>query len=560
MSLILYAGLAFAFAGAAVAFRRRERSAGAIGLVGLAVAVAAAFSIDPGQTFAIGEGGLVATPYLRLFLVLGSVVGLGAAVVGLAAGTRRDAPAVTLAILGASALTMALVDPGSAVLVATAGGVAGVVMTLLPRGARAGATVGIREARAVVIAGALAIAATAWFSRDLGALAVQPVVFGLAYLAFAVAVAIRFGAIPFHLWAARLSDVVPETSLPILTALAPASLAIVALAWVEAAVIPLQEDLTPERAIVLAIAVASIVLAAVAAFLQDDLEHILGYSIVGDAGVVILALAVLEPGAWGPARIWILAFVVARCAFAAWIAGVRTGLWTGRVADLRGWARRSPILAVAFLVIALASVGLPGFAAFDARTDLAQLALDQPFSIALVIAMLAPLVWYGRLFVIGVLRPDRVLEPVDAWRPRIGAPGPGGVRGWVADTWDRNRAFTTASMAGLLAVLALATAVGGFDVRGAAGGPPPVIGEPVESAEPSATPSPAGSPTPSPSGAAPSPAAAGSPTSPPATSPAASASTGSPSSAAPSAPSASAVPSASADAPSPSAVVPGAAP
>ncbi len=81
----------------------------------------------------------------------------------------------------------------------------------------------------------------------------------------------------------------------------------------------------------LAIAIASIVLAAVAAFLQDDLEHILGYSIVGDAGVVILALAVLEPGAWAPARTWILAFVVARCAFAAWIAGVRTGLWTGRV-------------------------------------------------------------------------------------------------------------------------------------------------------------------------------------------------------------------------------------
>ena len=133
-------------------------------------------------------------------------------------------------------------------------------------------------------------------------------------------------------------------------------------------------------------------------------------------------------------------------------------------------------------MIALASVGLPGFAAFDARTELAQLALDQPFSIALVVATLAPLIWYGRLFVIGVLRPDRVLEPVDAWRPRIGSPGPDGIRRWLADTWDRNRAFTTASVAGLLAIFALATAVGGFDARGAAGGPPPVIGEPVESA------------------------------------------------------------------------------
>ena len=81
------------------------------------------------------------------------------------------------------------------------------LVTLVPRGARAGATVGILEARAVVVAGALAIAATAWFGRDLSQMAAQPVVFGLAYLAFAIAVAIRFGEIPFHLWAARLTDV-----------------------------------------------------------------------------------------------------------------------------------------------------------------------------------------------------------------------------------------------------------------------------------------------------------------------------------------------------------------
>ena len=58
----------------------------------------------------------------------------------------------------------------------------------------------------------MAIAATAWIGRDLSQLAAQPVVFGLAYLAFALAVAIRFGAIPFHVWAARLTDAVPETA------------------------------------------------------------------------------------------------------------------------------------------------------------------------------------------------------------------------------------------------------------------------------------------------------------------------------------------------------------
>src|SRR6185503_6683478 len=193
-------------------------------LVGLMAAIVAGVAMDPAQTLVIGGAGLATSAYLRLFLILGSVVALGLTVAGLASGTRRDAPAVTLTILGSAALTLALVDPRLAVLAATTGGLFGVLITLTPRDGRVGATVGILETRAV--------AATAWLGRDLSQLDAQPVVFGLAYLAFAVAVAMRFGAIPFHLWAARLSDVVPEAALPILTAIAPASLAVVALAWV----------------------------------------------------------------------------------------------------------------------------------------------------------------------------------------------------------------------------------------------------------------------------------------------------------------------------------------
>ena len=111
----------------------------------------AALAIDPDQVVRIGEAGVATSAYLRLFLVLGSLVGLALAVAGTAAGTRRDAPAVTLAILGATGLTLGLVDVRAAVLAATAGGLFGVLVTLVPRGARVGATVGIREARAVVV-------------------------------------------------------------------------------------------------------------------------------------------------------------------------------------------------------------------------------------------------------------------------------------------------------------------------------------------------------------------------------------------------------------------------
>ncbi|MEA2609437.1 MAG: NADH-quinone oxidoreductase subunit [Chloroflexota bacterium] len=487
MSLAVYLVVTLGFAALTLGARGRPGLSTAFGLVGLVAATVAALAIDPTDVVAIGRSGLAASAYARLFLVLGSLVGLGLALAALASGTRRDAPMATLATLGIASLTLTLTDPRIAVVSATTGGLFGVWLILAPGADRAGATLGIRELRAVVVAGMMAIAATAWIGRDLTQLAAQPVVFGLAYLCFALAVAVRFGAIPFHLWAARLTDAAPETALPIITVLAPASLAIVALAWIDASIAPLLVDLELERIVVLAIAVASIVLAALAAFVQDDLEHVVGYSIVGDAGVVVLALAVLEPAGWAPARLWILVFIVTRSAFAAWAGGIRTTFGTGRTPDLGGWAIRSPILAIAFGLIVIAGVGLPGLAAFDARSSLVRLALDGPAASMVLLGTLAPLAYYGRLLVIGLGRPSGATRPADRaieWRPRARRPDLTSPGAWLKTTWQGNRAFSGAVIAAMLGVLALATSVGAFGGPAAAAGLPAIVEGPSETFAP----------------------------------------------------------------------------
>jgi len=481
MSLAVYLVVTLGFAAGALATRGRRAGATAIGLVGLVAATGAALAINPTELVVIGQGGLATSAYLRLFLVLGSLVGLGLAIAGLAGGARSDAPMVTLATLGLAALTLSLTDPRAAVVAGTTGGLFGVWLTLSPGEDRWGATLGIRELRAVAIAGAMAIAATAWIDRDLTQLAAEPVVFGLAYLAFALAVALRFGAIPFHLWAARLTDAAPETALPIITVLAPASLAIVALAWTDASIAPLLVDLELERIVVIVVAVASIVLAALAALVQDDLEHVVGYSIVGDAGVVLLALAVLDPAGWAPARIWILAFIVCRSAFAAWAGGVRTVFGTGRVPSLRGWARRSPILAVAFGLIVVAAVGLPGLAAFEARSSLVGLAVVGPVASLVSIGTLAPLTYYARLLGLGLARPTGAVEGASDWRPQLRRPDLTRPASWIRTTWDLNRAFSGALIATLLGVLALATSAGAFAAPEAAAGLPAILEGPSQS-------------------------------------------------------------------------------
>lgn len=474
--------------------RGAERVSAAIGLAALAAAVVAAAFIHPGDVLLVDDAGLATTAFLRLFLLLGAVCGVLLAIIGLAAGTRRDASAVTLAVLATASLALAIPDARVAVLAATAGGVVGSLLAITPAGGRLGATVGMRALRAAAVSGTMAIAATAWIGRDLSELAAQPVVFGLAYLAMALAVAIRFGAIPLHAWAARLTDSVPEATLPLVTAWAPAAFAVVALAWADRSIAPLLVDVDAMRLVILAIGTASIVLAAVAASIHDDIEHVVGYSIIGDAGVIILAVAVLDPAAWEPARTFILAFVVARSAFAAWAAATRATFATGRVGELRGWMLRSPLLALAFVAVVLASIGLPGLAAFEARADIVELALDGPLAALLLLATFSPLIYYGRLAFIGVGRPGPgrpaivpgsriVMEPLDRAARRA----------WLRTTWDANRAFTATVGALLIALLAVGTAVGGFGAPAAAAGLPPSlenVTETFQPIDPDATPEP----------------------------------------------------------------------
>jgi formate hydrogenlyase subunit 3/multisubunit Na+/H+ antiporter MnhD subunit len=312
-------------------------------------------------------------------------------------------------------------------------------------------------------------------------------------------VAVRFGAIPAHTWAARLTDAVPETTLPLVTAIAPAALAIVALAWADASIAPLALDLTSVRIVVLAVAIASIFLASLAALIQDDIEHIVGYAIVGDAGVILLAVAALDPAAWAPARVWILVFVVARSAFAAWAAATRATFGTGRVGDLRGWAFRAPILAVTLGLVVAASIGLPGLAAAEARGQLIGLVLGGPLAIVVMLGTLSPLLYYGRLFAVGIGRSAGTTRV--AWRPT-------GLRVDLTDVatslrrvWADNRLVTATAGAGLLAILALVVSAGAFGAPQAAAGLPPTLEvsresfAPGEPPEPGATDGPSAAPS-----------------------------------------------------------------
>jgi NADH:ubiquinone oxidoreductase subunit 2 (subunit N) len=411
VTVLPFLAITFGAAAAALLTRPNRRISATIGILGLAAAAAAAARISATDVLVIGGSELAGSEYLRLFALLGSLVALAMAVLSLIAPSHRNAPGVLLAGIGSAVLALALTDARIAVIAATAGGLAGILVTIASPATPRSVVVASRELRALAIAGLLAILATAWIGRPLGNLAAVPAVFGFAYLGFAAAVAIRFGAIPFHFWAARLADAAPEVTLPMLMAWVPGAFAVVALTWADQSIAPLLLPLTAERIAIVAVGAASAVLGILAAGIQDDLEHVVGYTIIADAGIAILGLAALSPAAWEPAREWILIFVTVRSAFAAWAVAVRAGFGTRRISELGGWALRAPLLAVALVLIAIAAVGWPGLVAWNARATLVDLTLAGPIGIVVMLAAVAQLAIYGRLLVVGLSRPS---EPVRA--------------------------------------------------------------------------------------------------------------------------------------------------
>ena len=260
MTVLPFLVVAAAAGTASLLARHRRGWSTAIAVFGLIVMIATSGAMGSAAAIEIGGMRLVASDWLRLFALLGSVVGLLLVLVDVTALHEPDAPGVIVLGTGASVLALSLSDPGVAVVAATAGGLAGVLVAAPIGAAARAAFVGTRELRALAVAGTLSILATAWLARPLGDLVSVPAVFGAAYLAFAAAVAIRFGAIPFHLWAARVADAAPGVALPLLMAWGPAAFAAVALVWIDQSVAPLVLPFDVERGLIAAVGAVSVLL------------------------------------------------------------------------------------------------------------------------------------------------------------------------------------------------------------------------------------------------------------------------------------------------------------
>lgn len=483
MTILLLAAVALGAGLATISLGDERRTAALlIGLLGSLAVLGIALVMPTEESLEIGGVGFVGTPLVRSLAVAWSA---GLAVLGLlelGLGGRPTVVGPSLVGLAVAAVALATQDPASSMAALAAGGVTGVLVPGLsgwldePSAASRLPTTS-RGALAILGSGLLALAVIAWGGSPAAPLGGGEILgvdesarlgLGLALLVMVSAVAIRCGLIPLHVWAARFMEGVSPLAIPATFAWGSAAFVLVALGWSQVALGPGAVG-DVERLLIIALSMISLILGGLAAMVHDDIEHVLGYSILQDAGIAVLAFASLAPDSAAAARDWLVASATVKTAFAAWAAVVRATYGGHRLADLGGWARHSPALGLAFLGILVAAVGIPGQALFEARSSLISGSMPGIGAVVAVLVALMPLVYLGRIGLAGLAPVGAAVAAGPSGRPRwSGGRAPGWSEGsrtqaiWAVPAELRaNRAPLMALGIIALAAMALATSAGG---------------------------------------------------------------------------------------------------
>jgi formate hydrogenlyase subunit 3/multisubunit Na+/H+ antiporter MnhD subunit len=418
--MILSGFLGICAVGAAVSLllAPERRLATLIVLASLALACAAALTIGPADRVVLGDAALAGTAYSGTFLATVAAAAFGLCLVtALAGGSVRAGPGA-LAALGGLGLAVMAADAPVALAGAAIAAVAAAGASVADWPAGEGPDNRTSEARTLALsAGGLlfagmAISRPAWAGEDGPVLAA-----GL--LALGAVLAVRSGAVPFHVPPARLAGHGASPTPALLTVWLPAGLGLLCVSW-SAATFTNQSDWIELAAIAIrVVAVTTIALGGLGAIFHDAPAEIAVYSIVADSGFILLALASRSEAAVAPAREWLLVFIGAKTAIVAWAAAMSGAFGSADLSGLHGWLRRAPLAGLALLGATVAGVGWPGSAAFEARSTIAELGLPGLPQLVGPLAILLTAVCWGRVLIVGLLAPPEALA--SAARPRATA-------------------------------------------------------------------------------------------------------------------------------------------
>ena len=112
------------------------------------------------------------------------------------------------------------------------------------------------------------------------------------------------------------------------------------------------------------IAVINIIYCGLVAYTQKDLKYILGYSSCSHMGYILLGLSCLTPAALNGTLFFMFAHGLMAALGFALVGFIYEQTHTRMIDDWGGFGKKVPFIATLFIMMSMASVGLPGFGNF----------------------------------------------------------------------------------------------------------------------------------------------------------------------------------------------------
>jgi NADH-quinone oxidoreductase subunit N len=194
------------------------------------------------------------------------------------------------------------------------------------------------------------------------------VILGLTFIV--VAVAFKFGAVPFHMWLPDAYEGAP-TCVTLFIGTAP-KIAYFALALrllthgLAGATVDWTRMLTP-------IAVLTLLVGNLVAIVQSNIKRMLAYSTISHVGFILLGFIAGTASGYAAALYYTLVYVLMTLgAFGVVVLASRRGFEAERLEDYQGLYRRDPLLALAMAMVMFSMAGVPPFVGFWAKLRIIQ--------------------------------------------------------------------------------------------------------------------------------------------------------------------------------------------
>jgi NADH-quinone oxidoreductase subunit N len=194
------------------------------------------------------------------------------------------------------------------------------------------------------------------------------VILGLVFLV--VAVAFKFGAVPFHMWVPDVYSGAPTgvtlflSTVPKIASFALAfrllahGMGSVGEAW--------QSMLAP-------LAVLSMVFGNVVAIAQTNLKRMLAYSAIGNVGFILLGFVAGTAEGYEAALYYTIAYVIMTLgSFGVLVIASRKGFECEDLDQFKGLSKRDPMLAYVMMALMFSTAGVPPFIGFWAKFNILQ--------------------------------------------------------------------------------------------------------------------------------------------------------------------------------------------